>query len=182
MDTLTEYTLSQSTAFQGRLLRLRVDEARLPDGTTANREVVMHPGGVGIIALTEEDEVLLVKQFRYPYGEIVTEIPAGKREPGEDPLVTGKRELAEETGFRADTFTPLGTLYPTPGYCDEVIYLYLATGLHPTEAHPDADEFLQVERMPLEALVKLALDGQLPDAKTQIAVLKAWLLRTARPE
>ncbi|MBQ8683124.1 MAG: NUDIX hydrolase [Clostridia bacterium] len=182
MDTLTEYTLSQSTAFQGRLLRLRVDEARLPDGTTANREVVMHPGGVGIIALTEEDEVLLVKQFRYPYGEIVTEIPAGKREPGEDPLVTGKRELAEETGFRADTFTPLGTLYPTPGYCDEVIYLYLATGLHPTEAHPDADEFLQVERMPLEALVKLALDGQLPDAKTQIAVLKVWLLRTARPE
>lgn len=142
----------------------------------------MHPGGVGILALTEAEEVLLVRQFRYPYGEVVTEIPAGKREPGEDPLVTGKRELAEETGYRADSFTSLGTLYPTPGYCDEVIHLYLATGLHPVKAHPDADEFLEVDRIPLKELVTLVLEGKLPDAKTQIAVLKAWLLRTAQPE
>ena len=180
MDRLTEHTVSRSTAFSGRLLHLRVDEARLPDGTTATREVVEHPGGVGVLALTEQGEVLLVRQFRYPYGEILTEIPAGKREPGEDPLVTGQRELAEETGLRADHFTSLGTLYPTPGYCDEVIYLYLATGLHPTEAHPDADEFLEVERMPLADLVRLVLDNQIPDAKTQAAVLKAWLLHSGK--
>lgn len=182
MDKLTEHTLSQTTAFQGRLLRLRVDEAQLPDGATATREVVMHPGGVGIVALTEAEEVLLVRQFRYPYGEVVTEIPAGKREPGEEPLITGKRELAEETGFRADNWVSLGTLYPTPGYCDEVIYLYLATGLHPVEAHPDADEFLEAERMPLEEAVALALAGGLPDAKTQTAILKTWLLRAAKSE
>ncbi len=175
-EHLIETTLSRHTAFQGRLLRLRVDEARLPDGTTAGREVVEHPGGVGVIALTDEGEVLLVRQFRYPYGEVLLEIPAGKRELEEDPLTTGKRELEEETGYQADTFTPLGTVYPTPGYCDEVIYLYLATGLHATQAHPDQGEFLEVQRMPLEQLVQLALDGKLPDAKTQIAALKAALL------
>jgi len=176
MDELTEHMLSQTTAFQGRLLRLRVDEVRLPNGSTAGREVVEHPGGVGILALTDEGEVLLVRQFRYPYGEILTEIPAGKREAGEDPLVTGARELAEETGYRADKMVSLGTVYPTPGYCDEVIYLYLATDLHPVEAHPDEDEFLEVERMPLEKLVALVLDNRIPDAKTQTAALKAWLL------
>lgn len=176
MDKLTEHTLSQTTAFQGRLLRLRVDEARLPDGSVAGREVVEHPGGVAILPLTEEGEVLLVRQFRYPYGEILTEIPAGKREPGEQPLTTGLRELAEETGCRADKVVPLGTLYPTPGYCDEVIYLYLATGLHPVEAHPDEDEFLEVERMPLSQLVQQVMEGKIPDAKTQTAALKAWYL------
>ncbi|MBR5525026.1 MAG: NUDIX hydrolase, partial [Clostridia bacterium] len=113
MNDLTEKTLSQSTAFQGRLLRLRVDEALLPDGTTAGREVVEHPGGVGVLALTEDRKVLLVRQYRYPYGEILTEIPAGKRDPGEDPLTTGMRELEEETGYRANTFTPLGVVYPS---------------------------------------------------------------------
>ena len=182
MDNLTEYTLSQTTAFQGRLLRLRVDEARLPDGSVAGREVVEHPGGVGILALTEEGDVLLVRQFRYPYGEILAEIPAGKREKGEDPLVTGMRELAEETGYRADNVVPLGTVYPTPGYCDEVIYLYMATDLHPVEAHPDADEFLEVERMPLAELVALVMAGKIPDAKTQIAALKAWYLLNERKD
>ena len=182
MDTLTEKTLSQTTAFQGRLLRLRVDEAQLPDGSVAGREVVEHPGGVGVLALTEEREVLLVRQFRYPYGEILTEIPAGKREPGEDPLLTGQRELAEETGCRADNYTFLGTVYPTPGYCDEVIYLYMATDLHPEDAHPDEDEFLEVERMPLAQLVDLVLDNKVPDAKTQTAALKAWLLLNRKDE
>lgn len=177
MSNLTEKTLSQSTAFQGRLLRLRVDEALLPDGTTAGREVVEHPGGVGILALTEDEKVLLVRQFRYPYGEILTEIPAGKRDPGEDPLTTGKRELEEETGYQAGYYTPLGKVYPSPGYCDEIIYLYLATDLTPTAAHPDEDEFLEVEKRDLSLLVQQVLNGDITDAKTQIAVLKAaqWL-------
>ncbi len=173
---LAEKTLATTTGFQGRLLRLRVDTVALPDGQTATREVVEHPGGVAVVAVTDDRQVLLVRQYRYPYREAVTEIPAGKREKGENPLVTGKRELEEETGYVADCFTSLGTLYPTPGYCDEVIYLYLATGLHPTATHPDEDEFLEVERRPLDDLVADILAGKLPDAKTQAAVLKAYLL------
>ena len=173
---LTEKTLSASTVFQGKVLHLHVDTVELPNGHTSTREVVGHPGGVAVVALTEDRHVLLVRQYRYPYGEVVTEIPAGKRDAGEEPLTTGRRELEEETGYVADSFTSLGTLYPTPGYCDEVIYLYLATDLHPATAHPDADEFLEVERRPIEDLVTDILEGKIPDAKTQTAVLKTYLL------
>ncbi len=173
---LRETPLCADYRYEGKIINLRVDDARLPDGTTAKREVVEHPGGVGVIALTDEKEVLLVQQYRYPYGEITTEIPAGKRDPDEDPSETGKRELAEETGATADCFTPLGTIYPTPGYCDEVIHLYLATGLHFAEMHPDEDEFLDVLRLPLATLVERVMAGDIPDAKTQIAALKAWKL------
>ena len=137
---------------------------------------------MGVVALTDEGEVLLVKQYRYPYGEILTEIPAGKRDKGEEPLVTGMRELEEETGYRAACYTPLGTLYPTPGCCDEVVYLYLATGLTQSEAHPDADEFLDVERCPLEEMVQKVLAGEITDAKTQIGILKTKLLLDSQKE
>lgn len=170
---LIEETLDGTYAFEGRLLHLRVDRVRLPDGGTAGREVVEHPGGVAVVAITDEDEVLLVRQFRYPYKEILTEIPAGKREPGEDPLTTGIRELAEETGATADRFEPLGKVYPTPGYCDEIIYIYLATGLHFADAHPDEDEFLDVIRMPLREAEERVMNGEFADAKTQIGILKA---------
>ncbi len=173
---LRETTLSARYGFEGKIINLRVDEARLPDDTVATREVIEHPGGVGVIALTDEGEVLLVRQFRYPYGEVTTEIPAGKRDRGETPLETGKRELAEETGATADNFIPLGVVYPTPGYCDEVIHLYLATGLHFARMHPDEDEFLDVMRLPLATLVDRVMAGEIPDAKTQIAALKAWRL------
>lgn len=173
---LRETPLSSHYEFEGKIINLRVDDARLPDSTVAKREIVEHPGGVGVIALTDKGEVLLVQQFRYPYAEITTEIPAGKRDRGEDPLETGKRELAEETGATADRFTPLGVIYPTPGYCDEIIHLYLATGLHFADAHPDEDEFLNVLRLPLATLVESVMAGEIPDAKTQIAALKAWKL------
>ncbi len=173
---LKETTLSSRCGFCGRLLKLRVDEVRLPDGSTAGREVIDHPGGVGVLALTDSGEALLVRQYRYPYAEVVTEIPAGKREPGEDPAATGLRELEEETGMTAEHMQPLGYLYPTPGYTNEITWLYLATGLRPTAAHPDKDEFLDVVRLPLEELTRQVLAGELPDAKTQIAVLKAALL------
>ncbi len=173
---LRETTLSASYQFKGKIINMRLDEARLPDGTVAGREVVEHPGGVGVLALTQANEVLLVKQFRYPYGEILTEIPAGKRDPGEEPLKTGMRELEEETGVNADRFVSLGCVYPTPGYCDEVIHLYLATGLHQSVAHPDEDEFLDVVRMPLADLVAAVMRGEITDAKTQIAALKVWYM------
>ena len=171
---LTEKPLSSTEIFSGRVLHIRVDRVQLPNGHESTREVVAHPGGVGIVALTDAGEVLLVQQYRYPYGEIVTEIPAGKRESGEDPLITGQRELEEETGYTAEHYEPLGTLYPSPGYTDEVIYLYLATGLHKAAAHPDEDEFLHVLRRPLAQLMEQVMDGTLPDAKTQIALLKVW--------
>lgn len=179
---LTEKTLTSALQWQGKILRLRVDTAELPDGATATREVVEHPGGVGIVALTEDRQVLLVRQYRYPFGQVLTEIPAGKRERGEDPLLTAKRELEEETGYTAASFEPLGTLYPTPGFCDEVIYLYLATDLRQTAPHPDEDEFLQVEQQPLDALVADVLAGRIADAKTQTALLKTYLLLQQKGE
>ena len=157
---------------------MRRDEALLPNGTKAYREVVEHPGGVCVAALTENDEVLFVRQFRYPYTEVILEIPAGKRDRGEtDPLECGKRELLEETGATAENFFSLGTLYPTPGYTDEVIYMYGATGLSYGEAQPDEDEFLALEKIPLEKAVEMVMDGSLPDAKTQTCILKLWKLK-----
>ena len=173
---LRETPISAHYEYKGKIINLRVDDARLPNGATSKREVVEHPGGVGVLALTDKGEALLVQQFRYPYGEVTTEIPAGKRDPNEDPLATGIRELAEETGATADHIEPLGILYPTPGYCGEIIYLYLATGLHFAEQHPDEDEFLNVLRVPLDELVERVMAGEIPDAKTQIAALKAWKL------
>lgn len=174
---LTEKTLSQDYRFRGRIINLRVDEAKLPDGTTAAREVVEHPGGVCVAALTEDDCLLMVRQFRYPYEEILTEIPAGKRDPGEEPLTTGKRELKEETGYSAENYTFLGKLYPSPGYVDEIIFMYLATGLTAGEVCPDEDEFVEVIRLPLQEAVEQVLSGELTDAKTQAAVLKVWVLK-----
>ena len=173
MADLTEYPVSGETVFDGKLLHLRVDEARLPNGDLAIREYVKHPGGVGVLALTDDREILLVRQFRYPYAEETVEIPAGKRDPGESPLATGQRELREETGASARDWISLGTVYPSPGYTDEIIHLYLATGLSFAAASPDEDEFLTVSRLPLDDAVRLVMDGKFPDAKTQIAVLKA---------
>lgn len=178
---LTERTLTQEYRYRGRIINLRVDEAELPNGNTAAREVVEHPGGVCVAALTDQKELLFVRQFRYPYGEVVLELPAGKRDKnGEEPLTCGKRELLEETGAVAAEYTFLGTLYPTPGYCDEVIYLYLAKRLTFGAAQPDEDEFLQVERIPLATAVQMVLNNEIPDAKTQVAILKTYCLEEQR--
>ena len=174
---LKEETVSREYLYRGRILNLRVDEARLPNGNLAAREVVEHPGGVCVAALTDQRELLFVRQFRYPYGEVVLELPAGKRDRAdEEPVECGKRELLEETGATAREYRSLGTLYPTPGYCDEVIHLFLATELSFGDANPDEDEFLQVERIPLQTAVEMVLSNQIPDAKTQVAILKTALL------
>ena len=163
---------------KGRIINLRRDTALLPNGNTALREVIEHPGGVCVAALTDQNEVLMVRQFRYPYSEVVLEIPAGKRDHGnENPLECGKRELKEETGAEAQKFIALGELYPSPGYCGEIIWLYAATGLTFGEQNPDEDEFLTVERIPLNKAVDMILSGEIKDAKTQAAVLKLKLLK-----
>lgn len=178
---LEEKQLSKEYMYKGKIINLRRDTALLPDGKTALREVVEHPGGVCVAALTDNDEILFVKQFRYPYFETVLEIPAGKRDKGnEDPLECGIRELEEETGAKAEKFIPLGELYPSPGYCGEIIWLYAATGLTFSEQHLDEDEFLTVEKIPLEKAVEMILSGEIKDAKTQAAVLKLKLLKDSQ--
>lgn len=175
---LEEKQLTSEYIYNGKIIKLRRDTALLPNGKTSTREVIEHNGGVCVAALTDSDEVLFVKQFRYPYMEIVTEIPAGKRDGAdEDPLACGKRELKEETGAEAESFIPLGKLYPSPGYCGEVIWMFAATGLSYGEQHPDDDEFLSVEKIPLEKAVQMILSGEITDAKTQAAVLKLKLLK-----
>lgn len=169
---LTEKQLSAEYIFRGKIINLRVDEALLPNGKTAKREVVEHNGGICIVPLTENNEVLMVEQYRYPYSEVVLEIPAGKRDGDEEPLAGGIRELKEETGATAEKFTFLGELYPTPGYCGEIIYMYLATGLSYGETDPDDDEFLNIKKIPLEKAVDMIMNGEIKDAKTQTAILK----------
>lgn len=169
----TEKTIDSHYEYQGHILNLRLDHVELPSGHQSTREVVEHPGGVCLAALTDRRELLFVRQFRYPYGRVLLELPAGKLERGEDPLEAGKRELGEETGASAREYRSLGVMYPSVGYTDEVLYLYLATGLTFGRMHPDADEFLSVEKIPLDRAVEMVMAGEIEDGKTQIAVLKA---------
>ncbi len=170
---LEEKQISFDYKFKGKIINLRVDEALLPNGAVATREVIEHNGGICVVPITENGEVLMVEQYRYPYSEVVLEIPAGKRDGDEEPLEGGKRELKEETGAVAENYTFLGELYPTPGYCGEVIYMYLATGLSYGETAPDEDEFLNLKKVPLEKAVEMIMSGEIKDAKTQAAILKA---------
>ena len=173
---LTEKTLTSSEVYRGRILRVRKDTDRLPNGKTAEREVAEHPGGVGMLALDGGD-VLLVRQYRYAFSRVLTEIPAGKREPGEEPFVTAQRELREEIGATAGKWTELGALIASPGCYGEVLYLYMAQELTFGDTHPDEDEFLDVVRMPFDRAVELCMTCELTDAKTVIALLKGKLLR-----
>lgn len=173
---LEEKQLSSSQVFDGRVVKLFVDEVELEDGTKSTREVIKHPGGVCVVPLTENNEVLFVRQFRYPHGKVLLEIPAGKLEWGESHHDCGLRELKEETGCTCDEYSFLGSLIPTPAYCGEVIYMYLARGLHSGEQKLDAGEFLDVERIPLDKAVEMVMNNEIPDSKTQIALLKTKLL------
>lgn len=175
---LKETAVEKEYVYKGKIINLRRDKALLPNGKTALREVIEHPGGVCVVPIGADGSITLVRQFRYPYSEEILEIPAGKRDKsGEDPLECGKRELKEETGMTAENYTFLGRLYPSPGYCGEVIWMYAATGLSDGEQCPDDDEFLNVESYPLEKAVEMILSGEITDSKTQAAILKVKILR-----
>lgn len=174
---LDEKTLEKRYIYKGRIINVRADTAELPNGKQALREVVEHPGGVTIAALTDENELIFVRQFRYPYSEVVLELPAGKLENGEDPLEAGKRELREETGAVAREYRYLGKFYPTPGYCGEIIHMFAAKGLTFTSLDLDDDEFLAPERIPLGRAVEMVLGNEIRDGKTQTAVLKVAELK-----
>ena len=179
MSTHTETTLSSETLYSGRIIRLRRDRVQLENGHTTTREVVEHNGGIAVAALTDRSELLMVRQLRYPYGKELLEIPAGKREGHEDTLQGGQRELREETGAVGRDYRFLGEIYPTPGYCAEIIWLYACRVDTVGDNAPDPDEFLDVVRVPLDEAEQMVLRGEIPDAKTQIAVLKTAALHRA---
>lgn len=174
---LFEKKLESQNIYDGKVIQVVKDLVLLENGASASREVVRHPGGVCVAALDEQSNVYFVRQFRYPYQEVILELPAGKLDrKGEEPLAAAKRELLEETGIVASHYDDLGKLYPSPGYCDEVIYLYAASGLEKKAACPDEDEFLDIVSYPLEEAVRMIMHHQIQDAKTQTAVLKLWQL------
>ena len=173
----SEKQLTSNTVFEGRVFTVTLDKVRLENGAESAREVVHHHGGACIAALTDADEIYLVRQFRYALGQELWELPAGKLEKGEDPFAAAKRELEEECGLVARHFTDLGEFYPTVGYCSEIIYTWLATGLSPCPMHLDEDEFLTPEKLPFDQALAMVLDGRIKDGKTVAAILKIDALR-----
>ena len=168
-----EKTLSTEEIFDGCVIKVRVEEVELPDGKTSTRELIAHPGGVGVIAVDDDRQVFMVSQYRIAARSMMLEIPAGKLEYGENPLECGKRELIEETGYSAEEFTHLGAYYATPGYCEEVLNIYLARGLSFVGQNLDDGEFLNVKKYDLDELYRMVMDNEIHDAKTAIAILKA---------
>lgn len=176
MSDMQEILLSREDKFHGRVVSVHVDQVLLPNGHQSFREVVDHNGGVAILALDDDNNVLTVTQYRYVFGREMLEIPAGKLEDGEDPASAALRELREETGATPDEFLPLGAILPSPGCYGETLHLYLARGLHFGAAQPDEDELLRVGRIPFDEMVRRILTGKIMDGKTVAAVLKAKLL------
>ena len=168
-----EKQVETKTVYRGKIVDVRRDVAELQNGNRAEREVVVHPGGVGIVAVTSDNKLLMVRQYRYPMEEEVLEIPAGKLDGGEDPFICAVRELSEETGFTAGRYVDLGAIYPSPGFCRETLYLYLALDLTPGEMHLDENELLSVEQVDIDELVDRVMANELKDAKTVVGIMKA---------
>ncbi|HEX2954043.1 MAG TPA: NUDIX hydrolase [Bacillota bacterium] len=173
MDSLKEKKVNSKLVYDGILLKVNRDEAILPDGSVTGREWIAHPGAAAVIPLTDDRQVILVHQYRYPLQRVTVEIPAGKLDPGENPLICAKRELREETGMSAKELTYIGSFATTPAFTNEIIYLYLATGLMPGQDSTDPDEFIEVEKRPLTNLLNEIERGEIQDAKTIIALLMA---------
>lgn len=172
-----EKKIAGETIFTGKVITVTHDTVLLENEKTAMREIVHHNGGACIAALTDNGEIYMIKQFRYPFGTELWEIPAGKLEKGEKPLCAAKRELEEEVGVVAENFLDLGEIYPTVGYCTEIIYCYAATGLTKTHTHFDEDEFITSVPVKFEKAVEMVLSGEIKDAKTVAAILKLDAMR-----
>lgn len=170
---LSEETLSSEILYQGKIVTLRKDAARLEDGQEVLREVVEHPGGVCVLPLEPDGTTYTVRQFRYPFGRVVEELPAGKLDGPEDHRLAAARELSEEIGAQAGEWIYLGGLMMSPGFCTEVLHMYLARDLRHGQQHLDEGEFLTVHRLPFEDLVEQVMTGACQDAKTAALVLKA---------
>lgn len=171
---MEEKTIAAKEIYQGKVLNLRLDRVMLPNGREAQREVVEHPGAVAVVARNDAGEIILVKQYRYSVKDLIWEIPAGKLEKGEDPLLCAKRELAEETGLVAEKWLHLSTFYTTPGFSDEIMYLYLAENLKEESRNPDDDEFIEIGKFTCDELRKMITENKIKDAKTMVGLL--WVL------
>ncbi len=180
---LIETPLSSELIYDGKIVHLFRDTVLLPNRQEAVREVIRHVGAVCVVPLTDRGEVVCVRQFRYPNAKVLLEIPAGKLDSAqEDRVAAALRELREETGAVCQKLTHIGQLLATPAYVDEVIDMYLAEELTFGETSPDEDEFLDVVRIPLSELVDRILRGEVPDAKTQTAILKVWIMKQRKGE
>jgi len=172
---MEEKTISSRSIFDGKIIKVRVDEVQLPNGKTATREIVHHNGAVAVLAVTQENKIVLVRQYRKPMDRFLLEIPAGKLEGDEDPASCAERELIEETGFKAKEMELIASFYTSPGFSDELVYLYRARGLVAGEARPDEDEFVEVKYLTLPEAKKSIETGEIKDAKTIMAIY-AWEL------
>lgn len=170
-DGISETILGSRCVYEGRIFSVDDVQVRLPDGRHAERDVIRHHGSVGIIALTDDGKIVLVHQYRTAVEQVTLEIPAGKLEPGEDPATCAARELREETGYEAGNLGYLCPFVPAIGYSDEVLHLYMATGLRFVGASPDDDEFINVDLVPVDEMVGRVLDGKVSDSKTMAAIL-----------
>jgi ADP-ribose pyrophosphatase len=168
---LTETKVSSESVFDGKLLHVRRDTVRLPDGNLATREYVVHPGAVLIVPVLPDGRLVVERQYRYPVGAVFLEFPAGKLDPGETGLATAQRELAEEAGYVATTWTPFGRIYSVAGHSDEVIDFFIAEGLAHVGAKLDDGEFLEIVTMSLDEMLAVLDRGEITDAKTVAALL-----------
>lgn len=173
MMDISEKKIDGELKYKGVIVDVTLDRALLSNGSVVKREVVHHPGGVTVLPVDADGSCCCVRQFRYPIGKALLEAPAGKLEYGEDPYECAVRELSEETGFTADELVYLGACCTSPGISSEILHIYLALGLNAGQSHPDENELLNVEKYTLDTLEKMVMNGEICDAKTIIAVLKA---------
>lgn len=165
-----ERTISSKPIFAGKIVKLRVDTVELPDGRESTREIVEHRGAVAIVVVNEDNEIFMVRQYRKPVEKVLLEIPAGTLEENEDPMDCARRELSEETGLTAAKWEHILSYYSAPGFSDELLHLYLATGLKAGATHPDQDEFLELVKVPLNEANRLIFDGTIVDGKSIIGI------------
>ncbi len=170
---LREKTIASKSIYNGKIIKVTLDTVICPGGNEAQREIVRHPGGVAVVPIDENGYVYMIEQYRIPYDEIILEVPAGKLDKGEDPDCAAARELKEETGLTAESLVFMGSFYPTVGFCDENLRMYLATGLNQGEDDPDEDEFVILRKIHIDELIEMIMDNKICDGKTIAALFKA---------
>lgn len=168
-----EKTVSRKQIYKGKIISLDSAEVTLPDGKTARRDIVMHPGASVVVPLNENREIYMVRQYRKPIEKVTLELPAGKLDEGEDPAICAARELKEETGLEASEIKHLTSIYSTPGFSNEILHIYLATGLKEGTAHADEDEFVSCEKYDITELINMIINNGITDAKTIVGILMA---------